>query len=176
MKKIIIQNLRVALILFAIQFFMAVLFSYKYFSLQTILGIVILAGITSVAFILCIVIYQIIYIKTHKISLNDFSIQAKQEATFTINKSEADTIRIMENNIPDEINAYQFKYNKKLHFYTTKTGATLRSWGETILVKLNRIDPEHTQLYVLSKPVYKLTLVDFGKSAINIEKFKSAFK
>lgn len=176
MKKIIIQNLRVAFILFALQFFVAMLFFYKNLSLQTILGIVILAGITSVAFILCISIYQIIYIKTHKISLNDFSIQAKQEATFTINKSAADTIRIMENAIPDEINAYQFKYNKNLDFYTTKTGATLRSWGEIIMVKLNRIDPLHTQLYVLSKPVYKLTLIDWGKSSMNIEKFKSAFK
>lgn len=135
----------------------------------------ILAGITSLVLIICLGIYQFIYIKTNKISLNDFSIQATQEATFTVDKTIEDTIKTIENNIPDKINSYQFKYNKKLDFYKTKTGATVRSWGETIIVKLTKIDNLHTRLYVLSKPIYKTTLIDFVKSSMNIEKFKSEF-
>jgi hypothetical protein len=175
MKKIIIQNFKVAFVLFAIQFVVGLIFFYKSFSLETVMGIAILAGITSLVFIICMGIYQLIYIKTNKISLDDFSIQATQEATFTVEKSVEDTIKTIENIIPDKINSYKFKYNNKLDFYKTKTGATIRSWGEIIIVKLTKIDNLHTQLYVLSKPIYKTTLIDFGKSSMNIEKFKLEF-
>jgi hypothetical protein len=175
MKKIIIQNFKVAFVLFAIQFVVGLIFFYKSFSLETVMGIAILAGITSLVFIICMGIYQLIYIKTNKISLDDFSIQATQEATFTVEKSVEDTIKTIENIIPDKINSYKFKYNNKLDFYKTKTGATIRSWGEIIIVKLTKIDNLHTQLYVLSKPIYKTTHIDFGKSSMNIEKFKLEF-
>ena len=175
MKKVIIQNLRVAFFFFAIQFVVGLLFFYKNFGWETIMWTAILAGMTSLVFIIFMGIYQFIYIKTNKISLNDFSIQATQEATFTVDKSVEDTLKTIENNIPGKINSYQFKYNEKLDFYKTKTGATIRSWGEIIIVKLTRVDSSHTQLYVLSKPVYKTTLIDFGKSSMNIENFKLVF-
>ncbi|MEP6464736.1 MAG: hypothetical protein ABJB05_00460 [Parafilimonas sp.] len=175
MKKIIIQNLRVAFFLFIIQFIVGLILFYKNFGMQTIMWTAILAGCTTLVFIICLGIYQLIYVKTNKISLNDFNIQATQEATFTIDKSVEDTIKSIENNIPDEINSYKFKYNKKLDFYKTKTAASIRSWGEIIIVKLTKIDSLHTQLYVLSEPVYKTTIIDFGKSSMNIQKFKSEF-
>ena len=136
----------------------------------------ILAGITTLVLIICLGIYQFIYIKTNKIALDNFSIQATQEATFTVDKSLEDTIKAIENDIPDKINSYKFKYNKKLGFsYKTKTGATIRSWGEIIIVKLTKIDNLQTQLYVLSKPIFKTTVIDFGKSSMNIEKFRLEF-
>ncbi len=176
MKKVIIQNLKVAFFFFAIQFVVGLIFFYKSFGLETTMWTAILAGITSLVFIICTGIYQVIYIKTNKISLDDFRIQATQDTTFTVDKSIEDTIKTLENNIPDKINSYKFKYNEKLDFYKTKTGATIRSWGEIIIVKLTKIDNLHTQLYVLSKPVYKTTLIDFGKSSMNIEKFRLVFK
>lgn len=175
MKKIIIQNLRVAFFLFAIQFVVGLIFFYKSFSVETVMGTAILAGITSLVFIICIGLYQLIYIKTNKISLDDFSIQATQEATFTVDKSIEETISTIENVVPENINSYKFKYNRKLDFYTTKTGTSIRSFGETIIVKLTKIDNLKTQLYVLSKPIYKTTLIDFGKSSVNIEKFRMSF-
>lgn len=175
MKNIIIQNLRVAFFLFAIQFIVGLIFFYKNFGLETMMWTAILAGITSLVFIICMAIYQGIYIRLNRISLDDFSIKATQEATFAVNQSLADTIRTIENNMPEKINSYKFKYNEKLDFYKTKTGATIRSWGEIIIVKLTRIDNLHTQLYILSKPIYKTTLIDFGKSSMNIEKFKLEF-
>lgn len=53
--------------------------------------------------------------------------------------------------------------------------ATFRSRGEVILVKLTSIDDLHTQINVLGKPINKTTLIDFGKSSMNIEKLRSAF-
>jgi len=175
MKRVIIQNLRVAFLLFAIQFVVGLIFFYKSFSLETVAGTAILAGITSLVFIICLGLYQLIYIKTNKISLNDFSIQATQETTFTVDESMEDTIEIIENIVPENINSYKFKYNKKLDFYKTKTGASIRSFGEIIIVKLTKIDNLKTQLYVLSKPIYKTTLIDFGKSSMNIQKFRMSF-
>ena len=175
MKKLVIQNLRVSFFLFAIQFVLGLIFFYKSFGWETIMWTAILAGITTLVFIICIGIYQLIYILTNKISLDDFSIQATQEATFTVDKSVEDALKTIENIIPNKINSYKFKYDEKLDLYKTKTGATIRSWGEIILVKLTKIDSLHTQLYVLSKPIYKITLIDFGKSSMNIEKFKLVF-
>lgn len=175
MKKIIIQNLKVAFFLFAILFVAGLLVFYKSFDLQTIMWTAILAGIVSLFFLITIGIYQLIYIKINKISLNDFSIQARQEETFTANKSIEETIKILKNKISDKINSYPFKYNNKLDFYKTKTGATTRSWGEIIIVKLTRIDGLHTELHILSKPVLKTTLIDYGKSSMNIQKIKEEF-
>lgn len=124
---------------------------------------------------ICMALYQFFYIKSHKISLNDFSIQAKQEATFTVDKTLGETRNTLENFIPGKINSHKFKYNKKLDFYKSKTGAGIRSWGEIIIVKLTELSDSKTQLYVLSEPVYKTTLIDFGKSSTNIEKIKSVF-
>ena len=74
-------------------------------------------------------IYQFIYIKSHKIALNDFSIQAKQETTFIVEESIEETENTLENIVLDRINSYKFKYNKKLDFYKSKTEASIRSWG-----------------------------------------------
>lgn len=175
MKKLIIQNLRIAFIIFAIFFVAGLLFFYKNFSIENTMWTAILAGIISLVLVIPMLIYQMIYIKTNKIPVNDFSITATQEATFTVDKSVENTLKMIENDIPSKINSYPFKYNEKLGLYKTKTGATIRSWGEIILVKLTKIDSLHTQLNVLSKPVYKTTLIDFGKSSMNIEKFRKEF-
>lgn len=175
MKKFILQNLKVALFLFAILFVIGLIAFYQSFSWETTKWTALLAGIISLFFIGCMTIYELIYIKANKISLNDFKIQAIQEATFTVDKSIEDTKEIVENILPDKINAYKFKYNNKLDFYKTRTGASVRSWGEAIIIKLTSIDNLRTKIYAESKPVYKATLIDFGKSSLNIEKIKSEF-
>ena len=175
MKKIIQQNLRVALFLFSVQFVVAIIFLFWIFRIATLTDVILLSAITTLAFMICMSLYQFFYIKSHKISLNDFSIRAKQEATFTVDKTLGETKNTIENIIPGKINSFKFRYNKKLDFYKSKTGASIRSWGENVIVKLTKISESKTQLYVLSEPVYKTTLVDFGKSSMNIEKIKSAF-
>lgn len=175
MKKIIIQNLKVTFSFFVILLITGLIIFYKYFGLETTISIAIVAAIASLVLIISMGIYQLVYIKPNKISLDGFSILATQEATFTVDESEEEALKTIENNIPEKINAYPFKYNHKLDFYKTKTGATLRSWGENIIVKLTKIDDLHTQLYVQSRHIFKITLIDFGKSSMNIEKFKLAF-
>lgn len=161
--------------MFAILFVVGTLVFYKSFGLETILWTAILAGIVSLFFLISMGIYQLIYIRINKIPLNDFSIEASQEATFTVDKSIGETIKILETKIPGKINSYSFKYNDKLDFYKTKTGATTRSWGEIIIVKLTRTDALHTVLHILSKPILKTTLIDYGKSSMNIQKIKEEF-
>jgi len=175
MKKIIFQNLKLAFFLFLIQFIVAVILLHWVSGIATVTDVAILAAITTLAFIICMAIYQFIYIKSHKIALDDFSIQAKQETTFIVEGSIEEIENTLENIIPDRINSYKFKYNKKLDFYKSKTAASIRSWGEIIIVKLTKLSDSKTQLYVLSEPVYKTTLIDFGKSSMNIERIKSAF-
>ncbi len=175
MKKLIIQNLRITLFCFALLFVLGLVIFYKNLGWETVEWTSLFSAIISLFLIICMGIYQFIYIKSNKISLSDFNIQATQESTFTVNESEKDTANTIQNVLPLKINAYKFKYNDKLHFFKTKTGATIRSFGETIIIKLTKIDNTHTQLYVLSKPVYKTTLIDFGKSSVNIEKIKQAF-
>ena len=175
MKKIVLQNIRVGLFLFSVQFFVALFFFFYIFKIATVFDVAILVVITTLLFMICMAIYQLVYIKSHKISLTDFSIQARQEATFNVDKTVGETLNTLENVIPKKINSYKFKFNEKLDYYKSKTGASINSWGEIIIVKLTKISESKTQLYVLSEPVYKTTLVDFGKSSMNIEKIKSAF-
>lgn len=175
MKKIILQNLKVALFFFAVQFIVALIFSHRIFSAETVISLAILSAITSLFLIICMVLYQFFLIKKNKIALDDFGIQAKQEATFTVDKSIGETKKTIENVIPEKINSYKFKYNEKLDYYKTKTGASIRSWGEIVIVRLTKLTDSQTQLDILSKPIYKTTFIDFGKSSMNIEKIKSAF-
>lgn len=137
MKKIILQNLKVALFFFAVQFIVALIFSHRIFSAETVISLAILSAITSLFLIICMVLYQFFLIKKNKIALDDFSIQAKQEATFTVDKSIGETKKTIENVIPEKINSYKFKYNEKLDYYKTKTGASIRSWGRNSYCEAN---------------------------------------
>ncbi|MEO8819367.1 MAG: hypothetical protein ABI267_02495 [Ginsengibacter sp.] len=175
MKKIVLQNLIVALFLFAVQLVATFIFLFWIFHIATIVDVILLSAITTSAFMICMALYQFVYIKSHKVSLNDFNIQARQEATFNVDKTVGETLNTLENIIPGKINSYKFKFNKKLDYYKSKTGASINSWGEIIIVKLTKLSESKTQLYILSEPVYKTTLIDFGKSSTNIEKIKSAF-
>ena len=103
MKKIILQNLRVGLFLFSVQFVVAIIFLFWIFHIATLIDVIILSAITTLAFMICMALYQFFYIKGHKISLNDFSIQAKQEVTFTVDKTFGETKNTIENIIPGKI-------------------------------------------------------------------------
>jgi hypothetical protein len=56
--------------------------------------------------------------------------RTKQEATFTVDKTLGETKSTIENIIPDKINSFKFRYNKKLDFYKSKPGTNIRFWGE----------------------------------------------
>ena len=134
MKKFILQNLRIVSFLFAILFVIGLISFYKSFGWETIMWTAFLSGIISLFFIICMVIYELIYIKTNKISLDGFNIQATQETTFTVDKSIEATKNTIENIIPDKINAYHVKYNNKLDYYT---GFIFIIFG-TLMVIFNR--------------------------------------
>ena len=175
MKKIVIQNLKVAFFIFAVQFIVGLIFLYRNFNYETVIWTAIISGTTTLVFTIIMGLYQSVYIKTHKISIKDFDIRPTQSVTFSIDKSIEETVQIIENIIPDKINSYKFKYDKEKGFYKAKTGATIRSWGEIIIIKLKILENNKTHLSVISKSLLKTTLIDYGKSSLNIQKIKLAF-
>ena len=175
MKKIVIQNLKVAFFIFAVQFIVGLIFLYRNFNYETVIWTAIISGTTTLVFTIIMGLYQSVYIKTHKISIKDFDIRPTQSVTFSIDKSIEETVQIIENIIPDKINSYKFKYDKEKGFYKAKTGATIRSWGEIIIIKLKILEKNKTHLSVISKSLLKTTLIDYGKSSLNIQKIKLAF-
>jgi len=175
MKKIVIQNLKVAFFFFAVQFIVGLIFLYRNFNYETVIWTAIISGTTTLVFTIIMGLYQAVYIKTHKISIKDFDIRPTQSVTFSIDKSIEETVQIIENIIPDKINSYKFKYDKEKGFYKAKTGATIRSWGEIIIIKLKKLENNKTHLSVISKSLLKTTLIDYGKSSLNIQKIKLAF-
>jgi hypothetical protein len=175
MKKIVIQNLKVAFFIFAVQFIVGLIFLYRNFNYETVIWTAIISGTTTLVFTIIMGLYQSVYIKTHKISIKDFDIRPTQSVTFSIDKTIEETVQIIENIIPDKINSYKFKYDKEKGFYKAKTAATIRSWGEIIIIKLKKLENNKTHLSVISKSLLKTTLIDYGKSSLNIQKIKLAF-
>jgi hypothetical protein len=175
MKKIVFQNLKVAFFFFAIQFIVGTLFLYKNFSLDTLSWTAIISATTTLVFTVFMALYQFVYIRTNKISLADFDINPKQSATFMVETNIDQTKDIIENLLPNKLNSHKFKYDIENGIFKTKTGVTIHSWGEIIAIKLTEIDNAKTQLSVFSRPVLKTTLIDYGKSSMNIQKIKLAF-
>ena len=175
MKKIFLQNLKVGFFFFAIQCIVGTLFLYKNFSLETLGWTAIISATTTLVFTLFIGLNQFVYIRTNKISLADFVINPKQSAIFLVDTNIDQTKDIIENVLPDKLNSHKFKYDIENGIFKTKTGATIRSWGEIITIKLTEIDNAKTQLSVFSRPMLKTTLIDYGKSSMNIQKIKLAF-
>lgn len=97
-----------------------------------------------------------------------------QSATFMVDKTIEQTIEIIENIIPKKINSYKFRYDSEKGFYKATTSATIRSWGEIVTIKLTKIDDFKIQISVLSKSLLKTTLIDYGKSSLNIQKIRLA--
>lgn len=55
-----------------------------------------------------------------------------------------------------------------------ETGASIWSWGETILINVKRINSQETKIVIESSP--SVQLIDWGKSKENIEMFFSLFE
>ncbi|MEI8073651.1 MAG: hypothetical protein WCH78_02790 [Bacteroidota bacterium] len=176
MKKIITQNLKVGLFVFSVQFFVGLIFLYKNFTLETVIWTALLSCITTLVFIIVIALVQAFYMKSYKVSLKNFDVNPTQSATFSVDKTLEEVLAIIENEIPEKINSYKFKYDKEQNIYKAKTSATIRSWGEIVIIKLTKIDNYKIQLSVLSKSILKTTLIDYGKSSLNIQKIKLAFE
>ncbi len=120
-------------------------------------------------------LYQAAYIKKHKIAVNNFDLRPTQSLTFIVNKPVEDITHIIEDIIPQKINSSKFNYNASEGFYKATTSTTIRSWGEVIIIKQTQLESNKTKLEVLSKPVFKATIIDFGKSSSNIHQIKLAF-
>lgn len=175
MKKIFLQNFLVALIFFTLQFLLGLLSMYDKADANMLAHVLIFSGFGTLLFITAIVILQIYNIRKHKISTDKFSLSPTQSSVFTVNISEVASIDIIENILPQKIDSGKFKYDKKLNCYKAATKITLSSWGEIILIKLVQVEANKTQWDIVSKPSLKTTLVDYGKSSINIQKIKSVF-
>lgn len=56
--------------------------------------------------------------------------------------------------------------------FEAKVGLTFWSFGEKITVSLESANNNKTKVYIESRPVYKLTLVDYGKNFKNVKKIE----
>jgi hypothetical protein len=54
-----------------------------------------------------------------------------------------------------------------------RTGFSLRTYGDTILFKIQRLDGDRTQVEVSSRPTWRPTIVDYGRNLENVEKIIS---
>ena len=122
------------------------------------------------------IVYQIFFIKKNKISINDFDIRPKQSTTIAIDKSIEETQRIVENILPAKIHSSRFIYNRDLDIYEAKITSTMSSWGERIIIKITKSENFKTQVFVLSKPILPITIIDYGKSSLNIHRIKLIFE
>ncbi len=121
------------------------------------------------------VLYQIFYIRSNKISLKDFDIKHTKSSTFIVNQTFEEAKNVIETIIPKTINYNKIKYDLKEELFITKTSLNIYSWGETIEIKITQSENIKTQISILSKPVLMTNLFDFGKSSMNIDKIKLAF-
>jgi len=178
MKKIIFQNLIFAFLLFTVFFTIEILLT-QLFPLVKDYNIIEKAGINatrvSIMVTILMLVYQLFYFRANKISLKDFSISSFQKANFTIDKSIEDAKQIIESNKPKEKESFNLRYNKEQDIYKTKTKTSMMSWGEHIIIKLKKIDNFKTEVFVTSKPILKTAIIDFGKSAINVQRIKQMF-
>ena len=55
-----------------------------------------------------------------------------------------------------------------------RVGISLWSWGENVTISLNAESDTDTSLVISSNPVFKLTLVDYGKNRRNINTLLAA--
>ena len=124
--------------------------------------------------ILFMLFYQIILIMTSKIDLRDYSIFPKQLVSFVVDKTFNETKDIIENILPNKLKSNGFQYDDKNNLFKTKTAASLISLGENIEIKVTELENAKSQISVFSKPVLRTTLVDYGKSSLNIQKIKLA--
>ena len=121
-------------------------------------------------------ILEAIYIKKNNIPVAKLGINPTQSAVFEVGMSIAEAKEIIALTIPGMIYSSQFKYDQENDLYKARTRSSLFSWGERVIIRLTEFDQSKLQLSVSSKPVLKTTLVDFGKSAVNIHNIKWAFK
>ena len=101
MKRLIIQNLKVGLLFFAIQLFVGLIFLYKSFNQETVIMTALFSCVTTLVFLFIIVVIQMFYMKNNKISLNDFDIKPTQTTIFSVDKTYEETLAIIQNIIPE---------------------------------------------------------------------------
>ncbi|RLE64609.1 MAG: hypothetical protein DRJ38_05180 [Thermoprotei archaeon] len=66
--------------------------------------------------------------------------------------------------------------NKSTGLITTKTGATIYSWGEVITFNIRRVSDNRTRIEITSKPANIIQILDYGKNFENIEKIVAFLK
>ena len=176
MKKIIIQNLKVALAFFSFLFIVGLILRFQNINSETIIWTAKITATITLGFTIFMGLYQVLLINKYKLSLSDFDIQPTQSATFIIDKTIEETKEIVENIIPSKINSSRFRFDNELCIYEAKTRTTIQSWGEIIIIKLAQFDNCKTEFSILSKSALRTTLIDYGKSSLNIHKIKLALK
>ena len=156
-------------------FVIDLVFAIPDFHINDIIQAAKIAGSKAVSVMLILGILQVVYIRKNKISLADFGINPTQSAVFNVDKSIDETKDIIEQIVPNKISSSKFSYDKAQGFYKAKTRTSVLSWGEKIVIELKELGHSKVQLSVLSKPALRTTLVDFGKSSMNIQKIKRVF-
>ncbi|GAH66337.1 unnamed protein product [marine sediment metagenome] len=71
-------------------------------------------------------------------------------------------------------NFHLVRYDEKNGIIDCKTGTSIWSWGETILISVKRIEKGKTRVTIDSSPL--MQLFDWGKSEDNVSKFFSFFE
>lgn len=82
--------------------------------------------------------------------------------------------RIM--SVAHSIKGLSFKRTEQPYKVILSSGASMKSWGETVTIESFYLDETHTRIKITSVPVMPTTLVDWGKGKKNINNVLSALQ
>ncbi|MDL4842358.1 hypothetical protein [Aquibacillus rhizosphaerae] len=99
----------------------------------------------------------------------------RQETEFKIDVSFKEALELCKESI-SSVKGAQIKQEDYANgIIRVKTSMTLKSWGEKIVFRVQKINDEVSNVYVQSKPTLPTTLVDYGKNSNNINNISSYF-
>ena len=173
MKKNLFIFLKITVVIFLFQLFFGLIFMLNHFEIYSLLSSIPFELIASLFFVSVLVLIQTIYLKAYKQSLKDLDLNPIQKDSITVDYSKEKLINLISHELPYKLKSSNFIYDLEKDIYTASTGATMRSWGEKIILRIKENELNITTISILSKPSFPLTLFDYGKSQNNMRVIKN---
>ena len=97
-----------------------------------------------------------------------FNIEKSQKASFP---AQPDELFLIVQEVLNQLKWKTKRVDQPLRQIIARVGMSLFSWGENILIKVDKLDDENSVVIISSETTYQL--IDWGKNRKNIEKFFS---
>ncbi len=74
------------------------------------------------------------------------------------------------------IEGLNFSHFQQPDSVVLKSKVSLWSWGETVTIQCQFLDPIHTRIHISSVPAMATTIIDWGKGQKNIDRVLAALR